>query len=483
MFVHLLKIGIAFLLVSVIWVAVLLRWRRGIELSLLFMPIAGAVELWLYPAAWGVLVKDILFIAPAYIGFAMSGEFGSALKDIPKPFLTTVLLFAGIILVQAFNPDGPGLVATLIGLKVWLWYIPVFLLGTAYVRDKASLLRLSRLIIGLIWLPCIIGIIQWLLSLAIGYHQAIQMFYGAAAVVATQEFARFKSVGLMRIPSTFSFATQYLDYLLCMFVPVLGCASLEDNPFWRKLRVLSLVLICIAGFMTGERAAFAMIPIVLGVFYLLRRGALGILWVGVLVAAALIVVLSISGIDPTNLLQMETNLSEQYTNTQADEIVRAIHLTWIGRGVGTSTGAVRDATDSGENPMFEGYYAKAVAELGIAGCILAIATQLSVIILALRARSYFRGTELEPYCDAIAALAVVCLIYSYKGPIMSLDPPDSLYWLFAGMLFSFPRVARQQAAEKVRRFGPARGWLPFGEGLLQPGAPQNVFISARETRA
>jgi len=465
-------------------VAVLQQWQRGIDLALLFMPFAGAVQLWLYPAHWAVLIKDILFIIPAYIGFAMSGELGPTLRGVPKLFGAWVLLFVGIVLVQALNPAGPGLVAALIGLKVWLFYVPVFLLGIAYVRDQASLLRLSRLMIGLIWLPCGVGILQWLLSLAIGYRAAIEMFYGAAAVAATQEFTRFQSVGLMRIPSTFSFATQYLDYLLCMFVPVLGCAGLEHNRFWKKLRAVSLPMICVAGFMTGERSAFVMIPIMLAVFYLLRRGLTGVLWVGVLVAAALMVALPISGIDPANLLQMESNLTDQYSGTQAGEIENALHLTWIGRGVGFSTGAVRDAGgDSGGTPLFEGYYAKAVAELGIAGCIFTIAFQLALIILALRARSYFRGTDLEPYCDAIAALAVICLVYSYKGPIMSLDPPISQYWLFAGILFSLPRVARQEAVTHAGDFSAARNWPRYGDGLLQPSESPNAFISAKETRA
>ena len=67
------------------------------------------------------------------------------------------------------------------GLKVWLFYLPMLLLGRAYVRDRATLLRLSRSMIGLIWLPCSIGILQWLRALALGYQRAITMFYGDAA--------------------------------------------------------------------------------------------------------------------------------------------------------------------------------------------------------------------------------------------------------------------------------------------------------------
>ena len=442
------EISAAIILVAVIWAAVLPHWRRGLEFALLYMTIAGAVELWLYPASWGVLIKDILFLIPAYIGLVMSGELGPALTGIPKSFAALLLLLIGIIMVEALNPAGPGLVATLIGLKVWLFYIPVMLLGYTYVRDRTSLRRLSRLMIGLIWLPCTVGILQWLLAITIGYKAAITLFYGDAAVVATQQFAQFQKVGVIRIPGTFPFATQYLDYVLCMFAPVLGSVTIEDNRFWQKLRMVSLPLLFIGGLMSGVRAAFLMIPLSLGVFYLLRRGGLGVVWVAVLTAGALTVVFSISGIDPNGMLQMETDLSGRYADMQAGEIEDALSKTWVGNGIGASTTAAQVIENSGDITAYEGYYAKAAAELGAAGLIIVVTAQLALIVLGLRAHRHFRGSDLQPYCDAITALALIFTVYSYKGPIMSLDPPCSLYWLFAGVLFALPKVAESENARQ-----------------------------------
>jgi hypothetical protein len=442
------EISVAIVLVAVIWAAVLSYWRRGLELALLYMTIAGAVELWLYPASWGVLIKDILFLIPAYIGFVLSGELGPTLAGIPKSFCVILLLLVGVIMVQAINPAGPGLVATLIGLKVWLFYIPVMLLGYAYVRDRASLLRLSRLMIGLIWLPCLVGILQWLLSMTIGYKAAITLFYGDAAAAATQQFAQFNKVGVIRIPGTFPFATQYLDYTLCMLAPVLGSVAIENNKYWQKLRMVSLALLFIGGLMTGVRAAFLMIPLSLSVFYLLSRGGLGVVWVAVLSAAALVVVFSISGIDPAGMFHMETDLSGRYASGQAGEIKDALDETWVGLGVGTSTTAAQVITSSEPLTVYEGYYAKTVAELGLAGLVIVVLSQLMLLVLALRAHRYLRGSRFQPYCDSITALAVIFFIYSYKGPIMSLDPPCSLYWLFAGVLFALPRVAESETARQ-----------------------------------
>src|SRR2546423_14909442 len=110
-----------FLLLVAVWAGILVRWRRGLDLYILFIPFSGALELFLYPASWPVLIKDVLFAMPAYIGFAMSGELARAWSGLPRSVGALAFLFVGIVLVQALNPAGPGLLATFIGLKVWLF--------------------------------------------------------------------------------------------------------------------------------------------------------------------------------------------------------------------------------------------------------------------------------------------------------------------------------------------------------------------------
>jgi hypothetical protein len=428
------------------WIAILPRWRLGLELYLLYMPFAGAVELWLYPAPWSVLVKDFLFAMPAYVGFAMSGELGSSLAGLPRTFGFIALFFIGLVLVQSLNPAGPGLFATAVGIKVWLFYLPMILLGRAYVRDRRRLLRLCWLLVSLMWLPCTVGILQWLLSLAFGYRYAISLFYGAAAFAATQGFTEF-NVGVIRIPSTFAFPAQYMNYILCMFVPVVGCPSFETDWLWPKMRTTSLALLCVAGFMTGVRAAFIMIPLELGAFYLLRKGAFGVMWASLLIAGVLMAVFSITQIDPAGLLHLETNLTKNYTSGQAALIEDALQLTWMGRGVGTSTGAVHVAMDLSEFPVFESFYAKSVAELGLAGLVTVIILQGFPFWWALRIHTRKRGSPFAPFTDAIAACFLTFLLYNYKGFVTDLDPVNMLYWLFVGVLFSLPTI---EALELLR---------------------------------
>ena len=120
---------------------------------------------------------------------------------------------------------------------------------------------------------------------------------------------------------------------------------------------------------------------------------------------------------------METDFTHGYATGQAGEIADALRLTWVGRGVGTSTGAARVAKDDPtEFVAFEGYYAKAVAELGITGSAIVIGLQVALLLSALRTRGQLAETAIRPYSDAIAARVLLFLIYSYKGPVLHLDP-------------------------------------------------------------
>jgi len=444
------------LLTVVVWFLILKRWSLGLELYILFIPLSGAVELWLHPAAWAVLIKDVLFVTPAYIGFILSNELKPALLGMPRSLGALMVLFVCLVLVQAVNPEGPGVYATLIGLKVWLFYFPMILLGRAYVRDLASLLRLSRLMIGLIWLPCMVGILQWVLALRYGQAYAIGLFYGAAARDATQGFTQFDN-GLMRIPSTFAFPAQYLNYVVCMFIPVLGCSTIEVATVWQKVRLASFGLLCVAGFMSGVRSAFVMIPLALSCFYFIMNGVRGAVWSGFVIAAFLVVSLSISKVDPGGLLQMESDLTQNYAASQTGLLTDAVQLTLIGRGVGTSTGAARLAIDNPDEFVgFESYYAKAVAELGVLGCALIVVLQLWLLRWALRIHSL--GSTIAPYAAAIAAALLTFLVCDYKGSSLDLDPVNMLYWLFVGVLFSLPGIK----AGDWENAGPAPDLIALG---------------------
>src|SRR6266511_3243926 len=170
-----------------------------------------------------------------------------------------------LVVAQMANPGVENRLMGLIGLKVWIFYLPLFLLSFALVASERDLFLLLHLLVGLSLIPAIIGITQAVLAKAIGYHPTMEIFYQEAAGPATQGFVQFE-VGegvIARIPSTFTFATQYFGYTLAMLAPCYAVWRGDPSPWWRRLGAGALIIVVLASFLSGARAAFVFCPLLL----------------------------------------------------------------------------------------------------------------------------------------------------------------------------------------------------------------------------
>ena len=83
-----------------IWLAILLKWQRGIYMLVAFMPYAGVVTLILRPSPLGSLVKDFLIILPTYAIFFLLHTAELRRVRIPHALTLLLLSFAGLVLLQ-----------------------------------------------------------------------------------------------------------------------------------------------------------------------------------------------------------------------------------------------------------------------------------------------------------------------------------------------------------------------------------------------
>jgi hypothetical protein len=428
---------------SACWFWILRKWQRGLDVFLFYTPISGAIQLLLFPASWPVLIKDILFVSPMYIAFLASGHAAATWQQAPKAITTTVMLFIGLVILQMFNPfnsELTGVVAPLIGAKVWLFYVPMIFVGIAYVDTQETLIRLSRMMLCLPWLPCLLGIVQYAMSQVLGYERTMHMFYGDAALAATQQLTTFK-VGLMRIPSTFSSVTQYSNFILCSFVPALGLKSLETDPRWRRLCLATVCVLCVAGALCGARVIFVAIPFLLGVFYFLKGGFTNLILPGLVLVAGLYAVLSAAGIDVSGLANLETELVGHYSMESQETFIDATSTTaFLGEGVGSNTGEAQQFVKEGMIRGVENYYAKIVIELGIVGLIIISLIHFILIYLGIQSYHQLKDTDLGDYAAIITALLILTSVYDAKGIAIDFDPLNMLYWLFAGIVIRLPSL-------------------------------------------
>ncbi len=431
----LVAVGVFF--IFALWGVIFQNWQRGVVMLLIYLPFAGVVSLSLYPSSMPILFKDFFFVIPAYLAFLLSKPRRSSPRQIPSSIIFAILALSSLVFIQMFNPGIANWMVPAIGAKVWLFYLPLIFLIFAMVKSFGVLIRLLRLMIVISWIPCGIGIMQWISSMTLGYGATMSAFYGAAAEGATQGFASFEVGGnFFRIPSTFTFVTQYFGYTLAMIVPAYALMKMDPSQKWRKFSTAIYWFVILASFMSGARSAYLFVPILLVLIALLEGKVLGVLRITVVLPLALIAATYIAGIDPIIMFGMMTELLLHYS----DEIVKkglldAIATAPLGIGTGMNTGPARYAFDDPDSFIaFENYYAKAVYELGVAGLVLVVGLFLLLIRHGYRIHRRIQGAGFKSCSAAILAFIITIALNSFKGWQIDLDPINVYFWVFSGML-------------------------------------------------
>ena len=446
---------VGFFLTLTLWGVILRRWQRGVFMLLAYLPFAGVVTLLMYPSPLPTLFKDFFLVIPAYLAFLLTRKNGVSQGHVPVPIILAMLALAALVLLQSFNPDVANWMVAAIGAKVWLFYLPLLFLAFAMVKSREDLIRLLRLMVAIAWIPCAIGIVQWIASMTFGYQATMTAFYGAAAEGATQGFASFDVGGtFFRIPSTFTFVAQYFGYTLAMIVPAYALMKMDPSEKWRRFSSATFWLVILASFMSGARSAYLFVPILLALIYLLEGKFIGVVKIAVMLPLALLAAMSIAGIDPVMMFNMILELALNYSDEIAKQgLLDAIATMPLGMGTGMNTGPARYAFDDPISFIgIENYYAKVVYELGIAGLVIVVSLFLILISHGYRIHHRIQGAGLRSCSAAILAFIITMALNSFKGWQIDLDPVNVYFWVFSGFLLKLGYLDKlSKVPTKVRQ--------------------------------
>lgn len=434
----------------------LASWRWSLRALLLYLPFSGIPIILLYPnTAAPVLLKDFLFVLPAYVGFlgaSIAERRSISFRGAPTILFT---LLALLVVVQAFNPMLPNAVVGAIGMKVWLLYIPLYYLGYHYVRTKEELYRLFGMMTLVALVPAVIGIVEALLVNS-GQGAIVYRLYGDAAVATTQEFAQFnlESGGsIRRVSSTFSFVTQYYIFTAAMVA--------VSYAWWRGAlvgtrhnavgRVIWLVMIA-AAFLSGARGAFLLIPLLVVMMTLLEYGRIRLTPSRLVAPAlALLAAVAVFRSGAWHILTFALQVGQQeFGDVFVNGFRRAFDITLLGLGTGADTNATRYAFsesslfDAVNGTWYESWYVKASLELGVAGLAVALLLLGTILVRSWRIHGRLRDPGLRVVSGSLIALLVWNLVYNVKGQYVDLDPMNIYFWLFAGILAKLPELERDE---------------------------------------
>jgi hypothetical protein len=450
----------AFPLLLAAWAAILMNWRWGVYGLVIFTPFTGPIVAAMFPSPLGALMRDIVVVVPLYIAFFLLGR-NARFGRIPSMLYAVYGLLALMVLFAAANPGVPNLMVAGIGTKVWLFYIPMLIIGASFIRGEADLRNFLRALVASAWIPWGLGIIMYLGATFYDYVDTITFFYGEYARHATQQFSAFYSYGavLYRIPGSFQFNSQYGVFCFFMLFPMLMLLEIERERRWRSFVWASMVVGLVAGFTSGARGNFVFMPLIFVMVQFFKFRASGVIQSVIGVGGGLIMALSIAGIDGSKIYGEAADLTAHYGKDIAvtgllDGLDRG---GMFGRGVGANTGAARHGQDAAtaalmeqKGLLIENYYGKAMVELGAVGFFIVLGCSLLLFLFCLQVQTNLKLQPLKGVAACGTAMVGFITLTSFKGWALDTDPLNYYFYLTLGMVFALPYIERQWLAAVQR---------------------------------
>jgi hypothetical protein len=444
--------------------------RQALYAFIIYVPVGGTITYYLGNSPILQLAKDAFYI-PALIGLWQTCRKQGLPIIIPQGIKIPLYIVLGCSVLtllfvnggQQFNPPSVGLLEKvekeiplgmgILGLKVFLGYVP--LIGCAYylIRDKRDFLFLSRLQIVLILICCVLGFIQYLLLLT-GVCQGTRGLEGDALFRATLEARCYfggalvysPDEGVIRLPGTFVAPWQWAWFLIASTFFTFATGFTDPSPLWRLVGLGSLVAVFINAVISGQRIALALVPICFGILLLLT-GQIGNLKRFIPIGIGLALVLGIAMVTNPAVVQERTEsfTSRWNASPPQDFIVQQFEENWknvdgpLGSGLGRATNSARAM---GKTKLVETYYPKVLYEVGILGVMGFLGLVTSLTIISFKTYRSIKNRNFRSYGAALWVFILFISYNTYYYPL-DVDPVAVYYWFFAGVLFKLPELEKQ----------------------------------------
>ncbi|MHB8642687.1 MAG: hypothetical protein ACYDA3_07375 [Gaiellaceae bacterium] len=414
-------------------------WRRGVGVLVAFLPFAG-LPVFFLGSKYAPVAKDIFIVLPLYASFVAAMVYRRE-PIVPRrdPVVPLLGLFSALALVYSLLSPSARVAA--IGLKVWLFYLPLYVVGYHYIRSLDDLVRLLRRIVWLALVPTAVAFAEFYYFVRTGGFGPLDRLYGRFSDQIVHQVGFVARIP--RIPSTFTFAGSYYNFALVALAAALAVWRFRRD----RLSGALVVVLALATMASGERRSYFTVPILVVVAVgLMRAGAqtkMRVLLAGLAALATLIAlgvpILGVSGQLEAGALHNVSAASAQFTP--------AFHHGAIGHGTGSGTNAAfRYGGLAPVGEWAEAWYTKALVEMGYLGLALAIALMVVLLWHGYRCLQELPQREREVAAPLWALLFVTALMLA-KASELDWDPIDAYFWLVAGLLSGLAASTRRRGAQ------------------------------------
>ncbi|MEK7624465.1 MAG: hypothetical protein AAB404_01950 [Patescibacteria group bacterium] len=253
-------LGIITLVVLV--VAILSRWRWGVFIVFAWLLLEDLIRRFIPgQPPQTMLVKDIL-IALTFFSFLLYFFFRN--KKIWKPpFWGILLIFVVLSIINVFNPNSPGLLFGLVGLRGYLWYLPLMFLGYYMFDSRERLLKFCQILVYLSIPLFLFTVFQHFF-----YDTGWTLVRSLADATQTHSFGsaigQFEGKDIPLLPSVFGTSHRYSRFSMLLFFLGLGLLATKypiNSLFVRKNNKLLLASIFssfLGIIISGVRSSFVL---------------------------------------------------------------------------------------------------------------------------------------------------------------------------------------------------------------------------------
>lgn len=445
--------------------------RQALFAFLIYVPLGGTITYYIGNSPILQLAKDAFYV-PALIGIWQTYRQQKLSFITPQQIKTPLFILLGFCLLtllfvnggQQFNPPPVGLLEQppnefpigmgILGLKVFLGYVPLMTCAYYLIRNKQDFLLLSRLQVILTLVCCVLGFIQYLLLLT-GVCQGTRGLEGDALFRATLEARCYfggsllysPEEGVIRLPGTFVAPWQWAWFLISNTFFTFATGFTDPSIIWRLVSLTSLALVFINSAISGQRIALALVPACF-VILLFFTGQIANLKRFIPIGVGLAVILGIAMLtNPTVVQERTESFTSRWEASPPQEfIVQQFEENWknvdgpLGSGLGRATNSARAM---GSTKLVETYYPKVLYEVGIVGLIGFVLLVTTLTITAFKSYRSIKNRNFRSYGSALWVFILFISYNTYYYPL-DVDPVAVYYWFFAGVLFKLPELDKQE---------------------------------------
>jgi len=434
---------------SIAWLVLAMRHGRlAVWLLLLWIPVQGWVQLNVFlDSSATVLIYEFLIIG-IYIAFGIRAVKSPDRFGPPQLVKYAVPFIAWTLLLFPLGVSTNGLLLTLVGLRTYVLPLPLIWIGYRAFETRHELENLGWLLMVEIGLIALVAVAQLaMLSSISGAVFEVPLGFGQA--------------GVIRPPGTFSSAGHYGMYILFGILLAMGLLSLSV-PIWKRVAYAAGLVGGIIGLMANtQRATMLLLVITVPIMAVLtrQRQAFGRIAAGLaLIPIALLVGNQFAGqVFQERIASIGGDVHQTMVVNPMLRLEDSLLTPVWGAGLGvaspgsgrlepeTSMAAPKRTRES-IKPA-ESFMAALIFDTGIPGLVLFYLLLGVILHRGLKVVRACRGTDLGTFAAAIFVFQLGILLHSWAYNPLHYPPSRVLFWLWAGVLASLPRLARTQAIQ------------------------------------